>query len=95
MARTKQTARKSTGGMANRGRSARFGTGGTAGEEPPKPKPEEKPKPKAQENKPQLISGSKKRKSAKPMKRDVKTLKQIRELRKTTDLCIPRLPLTR
>ena len=88
MARTKQTAQKTTGGMANQGRSARFSQSGKPDDaETPKKKPDPKYRPK-------LASGSKKCKST-PMKREERTMRQLREARKRVELCIPCLPLAR
>ena len=95
MARTKQTAQKSTGGMANRGRSVRFSQPEKPKEEPGKlddpGTPKKKPDPK---QRPKLVFGSKKHKTT-PMKREERTMRQIREARKRVELCMPHLPLAR
>ena len=63
MAHTKQTARKSTGGMANQGKSARFSQSGEPDDaETPKKKPDPKYRPK-------LASGK-----STPMKREQRTM---------------------
>ena len=95
MACTKQTAQKSTGGRANRGKTVRFSKPENPKEEPEKPDdpgtPKKKPDPK---HRPKLVFRSKKHKTT-PMKRDERTMRQIREPRKRVELCMPHLPLAR
>ena len=94
MARTKQTVRKQTArkstvqhvkpvtfpGKSDKNKGAKSGDGAA--------------KMKDSTQRPELKKGSKKRKGQ-PMKREERSVKEIREARSKVQLCIPRLPLMR